>query len=355
MAFFGVTRQIIKSVQPIPDADRIELATLEKVDFEFVIVKGAFKPGDACLYIPIDSILPSALLVQLGLVGKLAGPEKNRLKTACLRGQISQGLVVPLTTAPEELHGDPKKLTDYLGVTKWDPPMNDTKDAILYPLSDGLSEYDIESAQRYQDVLELLMDRPVCITERLEGENACCRAVQNNCQVACRSNIVVEKPDVFNRYWKAVRTNFTGQDDDNLLTFATRYAHHCGKATTVYFELLGPGTGAGDKKNYYRFEEHTFRIFDIRTDFQWLNPDELQDALIWGRIWSFRVPVVAWNMTLRQWLGGRSLKEAADGDSLIYPGKLREGIVVRPMAEDKVAGFGRLQIKQHSLRYLAIN
>lgn len=369
MAFFGVTKQVVKAVQAIPNSDRIELASLEGLDFDFVIGKGTFRPGDACLYIPIDSILPAPLIEKMDLKGKLAGPEQNRVKTAVLRGATSQGLVVAPFYAPEALHDDPVKLTEYLGVTKWDPPMNDTKDAILYPLTDGLSEYDIESAQRYQNILDLLMDRRVFITEKLEGCNASVRCSadaerstddyhgdKSKFQVACRTNVIVEKDGFTNMYWAAARQHFdeNGLWHESLLAFTERFRQHCGKPTTVYFELLGPGTGAGNRKNYYQFEDNTYRIFDIRANQLWLNPDEMKTALAFGAIGEARsVPVVARDVVLRDWLAGRTVKEAADGDSLLRPGQLREGIVIRPMIEDKVIGFGRLQLKQHSLRYLA--
>jgi len=207
MAFFGVTCETIDAVRPIPGADRIELATLRGLDFSFVIGKGSFKPGDKCLYLPIDSILPAPLIEKLGLTGKLAGTEKNRVKTAELRKTISQGVVAPIDIVPEYLRHSAEAMTEYLGVTKWDPPENQVSDGILQPLCDGLSEYDIESAQRYQDVLKLLMDQPALITEKIEGCNLSVIAktpplYQESLQVACRTNTIKEIEGVKNHSGK---------------------------------------------------------------------------------------------------------------------------------------------------------
>lgn len=45
------------------------------------------------------------------------------------------------------------------------------------------------------------------------------------------------------------------------------------------------------------------------------------------------VPVLAKNVTLREWLAGRTLAEASNGPSVYNPKRLREGIVIKPMTE----------------------
>ena len=57
MSFFGVTVEVIDKVLPIEGADRIEVATLRDKDFQFIIAKGSFFPGDQCLYFPVDSLI----------------------------------------------------------------------------------------------------------------------------------------------------------------------------------------------------------------------------------------------------------------------------------------------------------
>jgi len=48
--------QRIKDIQPIPNADNIEVATV--LGWHCVVRKGEFKPGDLCVYFEIDSLLP---------------------------------------------------------------------------------------------------------------------------------------------------------------------------------------------------------------------------------------------------------------------------------------------------------
>ena len=118
MAFFGVTIETIKAVWPIKKADFLEAASLDGLNFEFVIAKGSFAPGDRCLYFPVDSLIPAELAEKLGVEGKLAGTDKDRVKTIKLRGQISQGLVGSTDLIPEGMESS-EEITEHLGVKKY--------------------------------------------------------------------------------------------------------------------------------------------------------------------------------------------------------------------------------------------
>ena len=56
--------------------------------------------------------------------------------------------------------------------------------------------------------------------------------------------------------------------------------------------------------------------------------------------------------TLREWLDGKTIKEASNGESELHP-VLREGVVIRPLEEQRDDKFGRIIIKQRSPEYLA--
>lgn len=78
-----------------PDAKRIEIAQVE--GFQSVVPKGQFKSGDLAVYIPEAAIVPDWMISEMGLIGKLSGPQKNRVKAIKLRGVLSQGLLYPIT------------------------------------------------------------------------------------------------------------------------------------------------------------------------------------------------------------------------------------------------------------------
>src|SRR5260221_603855 len=93
MSIFSVSVERIASVWEHANADRLELARLASMSYQFVIAKGSYQVCDLVVYFPIDSLLPASIISALELTGKLAGSEKNRVKTIRLRGVISQGVV----------------------------------------------------------------------------------------------------------------------------------------------------------------------------------------------------------------------------------------------------------------------
>lgn len=81
--------QVVKAIDEIPGADNIEVATI--LGWHVVVKKGEFKPGDLCIYIEIDSILPDKPEFEF------MRSRKFRVKTIKLRGQYSYGLCFPIS------------------------------------------------------------------------------------------------------------------------------------------------------------------------------------------------------------------------------------------------------------------
>src|ERR1700728_669342 len=90
MSTFAVTLEQL-TIHEHTNADALELAQVGLC--RAVVLKGQFKTGDYALYIPEQAVLPDELIEELGLVGRLAGPQHNRVKAVRLRGQLSQGIV----------------------------------------------------------------------------------------------------------------------------------------------------------------------------------------------------------------------------------------------------------------------
>src|SRR5882672_1397322 len=93
----------VDAVEPHPNADRMEIATIK--GWRTCIGKGSFTPGDLCVYIPPDSVLPAALSDRIGVTKYLTPLPKNsdgtrpdggRIRVARLRGEKSYGLVIKL-------------------------------------------------------------------------------------------------------------------------------------------------------------------------------------------------------------------------------------------------------------------
>jgi RNA ligase (TIGR02306 family) len=119
--------QKIEHLESIPGADNIEVAKI--LGWYCVVKKNEFKLGDLCVFFEIDSVLPLAEWSKF-----LQKDEKPiRIKTMKLKGQISQGLALPLKHFEEEFPIDNflnlncfegevgKDLTDYFEIKKYEP------------------------------------------------------------------------------------------------------------------------------------------------------------------------------------------------------------------------------------------
>lgn len=106
--------QIITNIQPIPDAENIEVADV--LGWKVVVAKkDNFKVGDKVVYIQIDTIAPET--PQFDFLRE----RKYRVRTIKLRKQISQGLIIPL---PKGNFKEGQDVTDLIGIKKYEKPDN---------------------------------------------------------------------------------------------------------------------------------------------------------------------------------------------------------------------------------------
>ncbi len=119
--------QEVRELNPIEGADKIERVSINS--WNVVSEKGNFNVGDKCVYFEIDSFLPindTFEFLRKSSYKKLADDTEGfRLRTIKLRGQVSQGLALPLHifesyNLPLEVGTD---VSELLGVIKYDPPL----------------------------------------------------------------------------------------------------------------------------------------------------------------------------------------------------------------------------------------
>ena len=126
----------IDKILPIEGADKIEVATMVGKGWKVVVAKDEFKPGDLAVYFEIDSYLPAdderyAFLSERCLrkfVSKSGQVirEGIKIKTIKLRGQVSQGLLIPVEKfigADKEIQYIEEEATPYNCVTEDGKPI----------------------------------------------------------------------------------------------------------------------------------------------------------------------------------------------------------------------------------------
>jgi len=107
--------QIVSALDPIPNADRIERATI--LGWNVVVKKEEFTVGSKCIFFEVDAQLPDG-----HEWAEFMRPRNFRVKTCKLRGVLSQGLALPVSILPEgsscEVGDD---VSEILNVKKYEP------------------------------------------------------------------------------------------------------------------------------------------------------------------------------------------------------------------------------------------
>jgi len=348
MSTFATTIHTIK-ISAHPNADALELAHVGA--YVSIVKKGQFQTGDRVAYIQEQSLLPEALLDELGLRGRLAGSEGNRVKAVKLRGVLSQGICYP--ARPEWEVG--QDVSEILGITKWEPPIPAHLGGQMLNLgSRHTATYDIENYKGFPDVL--VPGEEIVATEKIHG--TCCQVVllPKGMEVEGKRVFVgtkgmgakglvfreeVPNPNVYIRATEKIRGIL---EDSPLFVGATEPVI-----------LLGEVFGEGVQDLHYGVKGVTFRAFDIVRGFRggqnFLDDSDLDEAL--NALGIPRVPVLFRGPfdleALMPLIRGR---ETLSGNAV----HIREGIVVRTTKERKdpqiPALEGRVQLKLVSEDYL---
>lgn len=114
----------VENVIPIEGADMIEVSVVG--GWKVVTKKGEFKPGDLAIYCEVDSFLPikeEFEFLRKSSYKKMGEQEGFRLKTIRLRGQLSQGLLLPASQEVLSLYKEGDDVTELLGIVKYEPPI----------------------------------------------------------------------------------------------------------------------------------------------------------------------------------------------------------------------------------------
>ena len=319
-------------VEPHPDPETTALECAVIGDFRVVVGKGSFKTGDKVAYIPQDSILPDSLVKELGLEGKLAGKEKNRVKAIKLRGQLSQGLVRPM---PDREIGD--DVADELGITKYDPPIPASMDGNVMSASGRTIGYGIENLKRYPDVLH--EGEYVVMTEKIHGTWTCLGMHEGKPVITSKGlsakGLAFKPGQGKNLYWQQYELQ---RDALNAL------AENLGTGT---FYLLGETYGRGVQDMQYGLKDRRFRAFDIYLgqpgQGRYLNWEEFDIAIAA----LFEVaPVVHFGPYSKE-----IAYEKANADKSTLADCMREGIVIKPAIERYDPTIGRVILKLKSDAY----
>jgi len=318
----------ITYIKPIEGADAIECAIVDG-GWPVVVKKGEYQVGDIAIYLEIDSWVPHELAPFLSKgqePREYNGVKGERLKTVKLRGQVSQGLLLPIElTFWRDIGTD---LTESLGIQKWEPPIP----AQLQGMMKGnfphfIPKTDQERCQNLRkDIFETYKDETYEVTLKLDGSSTTIYNMYDDYGV-CSRNIDLKETEG-NSFWKVAR-------DQNIIEPLRELCKekHCDYA------LQGELIGEGIQGNPEKLKGQRFYLFDIysMTEKRYMTPLERYAVLDQLKMLGAdveHVPIIepCFNLT-EKFSTVDDLLEFAEGASL-NPQTKREGLVFKSFKSD---------------------
>ena len=310
----------IKDILPIPGADLIELAIVD--GWSVVVAKEVgHKVGNYVVYCEIDSFLPireEFEFLRKSSYKKLSdGTEGFRLKTIRLRGQLSQGLLLPMSVfasyPSNPTEGD--DVTEALGIIKYEPPMPaELAGKVKGNFPGFLRKTDEERIQNLVKEYETYKEYELGFyaTEKLDGSSATFYLRDGEFGVCSRNLNLLETEG--NTFWKVAREL---QLEEKLTDY--------GRNLALQGELIGEGI----QGNPYKIKGHTVRFFNIF---------DIDTQEFYGLPMFLTTMEHTLGLETVPMLGGFELPETieevlkiAEAKSVLNPDFNREGIVIRSM------------------------
>ena len=309
----------ISAIQPIEGADAIEVAVVD--GWKVVVKKGEFEVNSLAVYLEIDSWVPTNLAPFLTKAGHFPkvfeGVEGERLRTVKLRGQISQGLLLPLQTVfelPSTTNCDVEgaDVTEALGIVKWERPMN----AQLAGMARGnfpslVPKTDQERIQNLTQSFEQYQLDNWSITEKLDGSSCTFYLDDEGVFHVCSRNLDL-KEDEANSFWKVAR-KFQIED-------IMRRNSMLGMA--IQGEMIGEGIQGNQYKTQLDF--YVYDMYNTATG-QYILPAQLKAAC--EKLGLKHVPILCEATEIKEQTI-QSILEYAEGKSVLN-GSNREGVVFK--------------------------
>ena len=246
-----VTIQKVKMISPIPDSDFLEIAHV--MGWQCVVKKGEFKTGDSGVYYEVDSFLPVDDRYEFLRSSSYRENDDNgkgfRIRTIKLRGQLSQGLLLPLDKFPElegGLEGD--DVTEKLNVKKWYiPETSNPGGTIIGERPQGIPASDEIRIQSAPELLDELGGKPYYITTKMDGTSGIVYFIDG--KIGCCSRNKEIKDEETALYWLPVYKYGLREKLAKL-----------GKNIVLTGEICGPGI----QKNRLRLTEIEWYVFDVK-------------------------------------------------------------------------------------------
>ena len=194
--------KIVNNVIEHKNANSLELSIIE--GWQVVTRVGEVKKGDKVIYCEIDSLLPNAPWLPEAIKGKIGNDTQFRLRTMKLRGEISQGLIVPISETIRHMteYEVDTDVTAELRIQKYEAPTfsgsyanNKGKTTISTFPKHLLNKTDEPRIQSNLKLLKLINGREYYITVKCDGSSGTFLIDPNTDEfIVCSRNQIRPRP-----------------------------------------------------------------------------------------------------------------------------------------------------------------
>lgn len=320
MSIFKVEVVQINSINPHPNADRLDIVTIDGMAYQVITAKGNFKIGDLAFYFPIDSVIPEEFLDKFAIRSYYS----KKLRAAKLRGIFSEGLLIPVNADFEGNVGD--DFTEYFGVTKYEYPIPQNMSG---EVESHIGQYKFPSPEhlkRYPDVLQI--GEEVVVTEKIHGTNFTILVDENGTHVSSH-----------NYFWKNNVIN------KNLVYVRAYNEFDCLQNLPINTQVFGEIYGVQDIKYGLSNGKIGIAIFAVKNNGNFLDYDEF--VAFCNKYSLPQVPVLYRGAYSRELVA-----QFNNASSVVDKNSIMEGVIVQPVRERTHPEIGRVVLKLISDRYL---
>jgi RNA ligase (TIGR02306 family) len=280
--------------------------------------KGEYKAGDFCIYCEIDSFLPIKeefeFLRKTSYKKMSDGSEGFRLKTIRLRGQLSQGLLLPISVLPIDMEiTEGEDVTEMLGIFKYEPPIPaELQGKVKGMFPSFIRKTDEERIQNLSSEYEniRLSNKSFYVTEKLDGSSATFYYKDGVFGVCSRNLELLETEG--NSFWKVAR-------ELNIEESLSKLGYN----VCIQGEIIGEGI----QGNPYKIKGQTIKFFNAFNIDTQSNIPFTKFLILMDELELKTIPILDYEFELPDTID--ELLSFAENKSQLNGNFDREGVVIR--------------------------
>lgn len=246
------TIQKIKNIRDHPNADSLSICDV--LGWQVVIKKNEFKEDELVVYVEVDSVLPEKPEFEF------LRNKSFRIKPIKLRGQVSNGIVFPLSILPPDpllsLH-EGADISDLIQATHYEKPVPaNLAGKVVGQRPAFIKKTDELNLRSYPHLVDAMKGLPYYITRKDDGSSATYFLKDDRFGVCSRNLQLMDEEN--NGFWKMAR-KYNIEEALRSCYVGTTHGD-----VAIQAEIVGPGVN-GNNLGLKELELHVFNYINLKS------------------------------------------------------------------------------------------